>query len=48
MGSFSCFLEGKKLDFVLIARRAIYQAGTRYNARGIDDEGNAANFNEIE
>lgn len=39
---------GKKLDFALLTRRAITRAGTRYFRRGIDEEGNVANFNETE
>jgi hypothetical protein len=33
---------------VIIARRRWLMGGTRYNARGIDDEGNVANFCELE
>ncbi|KAG7664072.1 SAC1 [[Candida] subhashii] len=36
------------LDFALLTRRATKRAGTRYFRRGIDDEGNVANFNETE
>jgi hypothetical protein len=32
----------------LISRRSIHKAGTRYNARGIDDQGKVANFVETE
>jgi len=32
----------------LISRRRYLMAGTRLNSRGIDDEGNAANFVETE
>lgn len=32
----------------LISRLTCLRAGTRFNARGIDDEGNAANFVETE
>ena len=39
---------GKKLEFFVISRRSCYKAGTRYNARGIDDNGNVANFCETE
>ena len=39
---------GKMLDFYLISRRSNKRAGTRYNVRGIDDEGNVANFVETE
>ena len=33
---------------VLIARRKWRMGGTRFNARGIDDEGNVANHCEVE
>jgi len=33
---------------MLISRRSRKRAGTRYNARGGDDEGNVANFVETE
>ena len=36
------------IDLVLISRRRWLMGGTRYNARGIDDEGNVANFVECE
>jgi hypothetical protein len=32
----------------LISRRQHLRGGTRYNARGIDDQGNVANFVETE
>jgi len=32
----------------LISRRSRYRAGTRYFRRGIDEDGNVANFNETE
>jgi len=41
-------MESRKFDYVLITRRSTRRAGTRYNTRGIDDEGNVANFNETE
>lgn len=31
-----------------MSRRSCKRAGTRYNARGIDDDGNVANFVETE
>lgn len=37
-----------EVTFGLITRRSVYRAGTRYFRRGIDKEGNAANFNETE
>ena len=39
---------GKPVDLYLISRRSSERAGTRYNARGIDDDGNCANFVETE
>ena len=41
-------IEQKKLQFVLITRRSQNYAGTRYNTRGINDDGNVANFCESE
>jgi len=36
------------MDYILISRRSSKRAGTRYNARGIDDDGKVANFVESE
>jgi hypothetical protein len=36
------------LDIILISRRRWLMGGTRYNARGIDDDGNTANTVESE
>ena len=36
------------IQMVLIARRRWRMGGTRYNARGIDEEGNVANYAEFE
>ncbi|EAR95552.1 endonuclease/exonuclease/phosphatase family protein (macronuclear) [Tetrahymena thermophila SB210] len=48
VSNFQVYMVGKKLDFYLIARRSCKKAGTRYNARGVDDEGNVGNYNEVE
>lgn len=48
VGFFEVYLAGKKLDFFLISRRSSKRAGTRYNSRGIDDEGNVSNYCETE
>jgi len=40
--------EGRKFEMLLISRRGIRRAGTRYNRRGVDDQGNVANFVETE
>jgi hypothetical protein len=39
---------GNNILFALISRRSVKFAGTRYNTRGIDDEGNVANYVETE
>ena len=44
----SCIFDGKELELFLISRRRHAMAGTRYLARGLDDEGNVANFVETE
>jgi hypothetical protein len=48
VGSFNSFISGKKLEFYLIARRSSFKAGTRFNSRGVDDEGEVANYVELE
>ncbi|KAL8575893.1 hypothetical protein ACOMHN_027291 [Nucella lapillus] len=44
----SCQVNGKSFDYILISRRCIYRAGTRFNMRGVDSEGQVANFVETE
>jgi hypothetical protein len=44
----STIFDGKELELVLISRRRYEMAGTRYNARGLDDDGNVANYVESE
>ena len=41
-------IKSTPLTFVLITRKSRHRAGTRYFARGIDESGNVANFNETE
>ena len=41
-------IDKKKLQFILITRRSQNYAGTRYNTRGINDDGNVGNFCESE
>lgn len=36
------------VEMILIARRKWAMGGTRFNARGIDDDGNVANHTELE
>lgn len=40
--------NSRSFDYVLISRRSTRRAGTRYNTRGIDVDGNVANFVETE
>ncbi|KJA26115.1 hypothetical protein HYPSUDRAFT_36978 [Hypholoma sublateritium FD-334 SS-4] len=42
------FLHGRHMNIALISRRSRFRAGTRYFRRGIDHDGNVANFNETE
>lgn len=46
--SFEAGFMGREANLVLISRRRFEMAGTRFNARGIDEEGNVANFVETE
>ena len=41
-------IKGVHVLLYLISRRSRYRAGTRYFRRGIDEDGNVANFNETE
>jgi hypothetical protein len=41
-------LKGTPLTLGLITRKSRYRAGTRYFTRGLDENGNAANYNETE
>jgi len=43
-----CTIKQFEFQFVLISRRSCYRAGTRYNIRGLDEEGEVANFVETE
>lgn len=43
-----CQLEDQYFDFVLISRRSVDRNGLRYMRRGVDDNGNVANFVETE
>uniref|UniRef100_H2YC96 Phosphatidylinositol-3-phosphatase SAC1 n=1 Tax=Ciona savignyi TaxID=51511 RepID=H2YC96_CIOSA len=44
----SCFVQGRTFDLLLISRRSTLRAGTRYFVRGLDMQGDAANFVETE
>jgi phosphatidylinositol-bisphosphatase len=48
IGTDTNFIGATELTMVLISRRSCFRAGTRCNAKGIDDEGNVANFVETE
>ncbi|KAH9509478.1 Phosphatidylinositide phosphatase SAC1 [Bulinus truncatus] len=41
-------VNGKSLEYIVISRRSIYRAGTRFNVRGVDLQGQVANFVETE
>ncbi|KAI8978936.1 SacI homology domain-containing protein [Pilobolus umbonatus] len=43
-----CNIEGYDFDFVLISRRSRERAGMRYQRRGINEDGQVANFVETE
>ena len=48
VGYSKVIVESKSMEVSLISRRSIKMAGTRYGKRGIDDNGNVANFVETE
>jgi hypothetical protein len=41
-------IDNAEIELLLIGRRRWKMGGTRYNARGVDEEGNAANTVETE
>lgn len=43
-----CNIEGYEFDFILISRRSRERAGMRYQRRGINEDGQVANFVETE
>ncbi|KAK3085970.1 hypothetical protein FSP39_011450 [Pinctada imbricata] len=43
-----CSMNQKKFDYIIISRRSVFRAGTRFYVRGIDSEGQVANFVETE
>ncbi|KAI9253408.1 SacI homology domain-containing protein [Phascolomyces articulosus] len=43
-----CEIEGCQFDFILISRRSRERAGMRYQRRGINEQGQVANFVETE
>ncbi|KCV69883.1 hypothetical protein H696_03350 [Fonticula alba] len=40
--------NGRSFDYILLTRRCVFRAGTRYNTRGVDSTGRVANYNETE
>ena len=48
VGMFNYTINENQIQLILISRRSQNYAGTRYNTRGIDDNGNVANFCETE
>eukprot|EP01117_Protostelium_nocturnum_P016749 TRINITY_DN6701_c0_g1_i1.p1 TRINITY_DN6701_c0_g1~~TRINITY_DN6701_c0_g1_i1.p1 ORF type:complete len:1212 (-),score=389.34 TRINITY_DN6701_c0_g1_i1:62-3697(-) len=41
-------VDGKTVDIAIVSRLSCLRAGTRFNARGVNDDGNVANFVESE
>ena len=48
VGMYNYTINNNEIQFILITRRSQNYAGTRYNTRGIDDNGNVANYCESE
>ena len=48
VGMFDYQINNKEVQIILITRRSQNFAGTRYNTRGINDDGNVANYCESE
>lgn len=46
--SINQIILGRRISWTLVSRRSIFRAGTRFNCRGVDYEGNVANFVETE
>lgn len=44
----TCPVGNSTVEFGIITRRSRFRAGTRYFRRGLDENGNAANYNETE
>ena len=47
VGISSFKFHGPLLDLAIVSRLSSKRAGTRFNARGIDDNGNVSNFVEV-
>lgn len=48
VNSFDSEINRKRIKFTIITRRNVHHVGTRYNTRGIDDNGHCANYCETE
>jgi SacI homology domain len=48
IGSKSCLVKLDKWQIAIVSRLSAQRAGTRFNARGIDDDGHVSNFVESE
>jgi hypothetical protein len=48
VGAFQTLLNNEPIKMILVSRRSKHQAGMRFTSRGIDDNGNVANFVETE
>lgn len=46
--TFVPYLDGKKVAMTVICKQSWKRAGTRFNARGVDDDSNVVNFVETE
>lgn len=44
----TCSIEDNEFQFILLSRRSCLRAGLRYEKRGVDADGNVANFVETE
>lgn len=45
---FMVIMQQRTFDYILISRRSKFRAGTRYETRGVDSNGNVANYIETE
>lgn len=44
----NCSVNGNSFTWILVSRRSVHRAGTRMFRRGVDQNGNVANFVETE
>jgi phosphatidylinositol-bisphosphatase len=48
MQGFVAEIKGREYTYLNVSRRSKYMGGTRFNSRGIDQDGNVANYVETE